>query len=74
MIELFIKLLILIFIFCVYMLIRIEWVYRKRIGILRKDRESYLSLPNWNEMLYRWFFVWDFSWFIKLGKYRNDTH
>lgn len=41
------------FIFSLYMMFRNEKVFKARIGLLRKDHESYRKLDSYNSMLYK---------------------
>lgn len=51
----------------IYMLARNEWVFKNRIRALRSDMALYDSLPSYDSMMYDYFWVWDFSYFKKVG-------
>lgn len=53
---------------CIYGCIRNEWVYRKRLAMIDQDLDLYRSLPSYEAMLYRYFWVWNFEWFINRSK------
>lgn len=50
--------------FCLFMLVRNEWVYRSRIGLLWADYEAYKRLPSYGAMMSR-FWVWDARAFLE---------
>lgn len=47
--------------FCVMMLLRNEWVFRKRCSL--RGTPDYDRLPSYNEMVRRWW-VWDIKKFL----------
>lgn len=49
----------------VYFLIRNECVYKFRIKVLDEcNREIYLRMPNYYEMVFKYFYEWNFNKFI----------
>lgn len=63
-------LLILSFIYsmAVYFLIRNECVYRFRNKVLDEyNRETYLKMPSYDEMVFKYFYEWNFNKFISMG-------
>lgn len=61
----YIQLILIVLIFIVvFILIRNEWVYRKRVKILREDSDKFYRLEDYDEMMYR-FWIWDVEKFIK---------
>lgn len=47
----------------VYMLFRNEAVYRFRVRVLNEDYANYSKLPNYKDMVYKYWYVWDFERF-----------
>ena len=47
----------------IYMLARNEWVYRLRTRVLSEDMEAYCALPTYNQMLYKYWWVWRAKYF-----------
>lgn len=50
-------------ILCFYIFIRTDLVYNYRVELLYSDRNKYLLLPSYNEMMYK-FWIWDFDKFL----------
>jgi len=50
--------------FCLYMNIRNDWVYKQRTKLLKHSFNEYLMLPTYNYMFYK-FWVWDINKFLK---------
>jgi len=49
----------------VYGFFRNEWVYKIRMQFLDDlGLETYQKLPSYNEMLDKYFWVWDKQWFV----------
>jgi membrane-bound metal-dependent hydrolase YbcI (DUF457 family) len=44
-----------------YMLFRNEWVYRNRIKQIEEDIDVYTQMPTYNQMMYKYFWVWKFE-------------
>ena len=72
MMIIFLIILIVLFIFINYMLYRNEKVYKFRINLLEKDYEDrsfnqnrYYKLPSYDYMLFKKFWIWPLSKFIK---------
>lgn len=53
----------LIFILQFGVIARINLIYNYRVELLYSDRNKYLLLPSYNEMMYK-FWIWDFDKFL----------
>ena len=49
-----------------FFLIRNEWVYQTRITFLEDKRNTYMKLPGYDVMMYRYWWVWSEETFIEL--------
>lgn len=68
----FLILIVLIPIVGIYFLIRNEKVYKFRIHLLeKKDYESYECLPSYEDMVFKYWWQWDFNKFL-IKKVEND--
>lgn len=62
-INIYLSFMILMNILFFYILIRNDLVYNYRVELLYSDRNKYLLLPSYNEMMYK-FWIWDFDKFL----------
>lgn len=51
-----------------YVLARNQWVGRKRIALIDKDFNAYLAAPTYNQMLFRYFWDWNFGRLVARGR------
>ena len=58
----------LILVASVYVLARNQWVCRKRIALIDKDFKAYLAAPTYNQMLFRYFWDWNFGRLVARGR------
>ena len=48
---------------CIYMLARNEWVFRLRMSVIYENTEAYDAMPTYNEMMYKYWWVWRSKYF-----------
>ena len=46
---------------CGYMLKRNQWVHDNRIDILHKSMGEYDQLPEYDEMMYKYWYIWNIN-------------
>jgi hypothetical protein len=53
--------------FCaIFLLIRNEWVFRKRISVIENNYQSYKKLPSYDYMMWH-FWIWDIEKFKEVN-------
>jgi hypothetical protein len=58
----------LVFFSTIYMLIRNTWVYNIRMEVLHEDFITYCKLPSYDNMLYKYFYIWNKQKFLDMIK------
>ncbi len=58
--------------FCLFMLVRNDWVYQARFRVAFEDRAAYERLPSYSAMMWR-LWVWDIQKFLPPAK-KGETN